>query len=160
MSTANGPADASNNEPQFMIQRLYVKDISLEVPDSPAIFLKEWKPELNLDLGTKTNDLGDGSREVILTVTVTVKLEDKTAFLIEVQQAGIFTISNFPEEQIKPLLGSYCPNVLYPYAREAITDLVVKAGFPQLYLSPVNFDALYQQHEEEAQAGDKPQADA
>lgn len=146
MSEANG-ASNNANEPQFMIQRLYVKDISLEVPDSPAVFLKEWKPELNLDLGTKANDLGEGAQEVVLTVTVTVKLEDKVAFLIEVQQAGIFTISNFPEDQIKPLLGSYCPNVLYPYAREAITDLVVKAGFPQLYLSPVNFDALFQQHE-------------
>ena len=157
MTEVNGQNGADANEPQFMIQRLYIKDISLEVPDSPAIFLKEWKPELKLDLGTKVNDLGEGAQEVVLTVTTTVSLEDKVAFLVEVQQAGIFTISNFPEDQLKPLLGSYCPNVLYPYAREAITSLVVKAGFPQLYLSPVNFDALYQQHEAE---GGAPQVDA
>lgn len=156
MAEANGAAPQSN-EPQFMIQRLYIKDISLEVPNSPAIFLKEWKPELKLDLGTKANDLGENAQEVVLTVTVTVSIENETAFLVEVKQAGIFTIENFPEDQIKPLLGSYCPSVLYPYAREAVTDLVVKAGFPQLYLSPVNFDALYQQHE--AEGGDKP-ADA
>lgn len=152
MTEANGNAtNQESTEPQFMIQRLYIKDISLEVPESPAVFLKEWKPELKLDLGTKVNDLGDNTQEVVLTVTATVSLEDKTAFLVEVHQAGIFTISNFPEDQLKPLLGSYCPNVLYPYAREAITDLVVKAGFPQLYLSPVNFDALFQQHETDQQ---------
>lgn len=138
---------AANNEPQFVIQRLYVKDVSFEVPDSPAVFLKKWEPELKLDLGTKVNDLEDNVKEVVLTVTATVTLEDKTAFLVEVQQAGIFAMENFPKEQLAPLLGSYCPNLLYPYAREVISNLVIKAGFPQLYLSPVNFDALYQQHQ-------------
>ena len=143
-----------SNEPQFMIQRIYVKDVSLEVPNSPAIFLETWEPELKLDLGTKVNDLDTNAKEVVLTVTATVTLKDKTAFLAEVHQAGIFTIENFPDDQLQPLLGSYCPNMLYPYAREAITNLVVKAGFPQLYLNPVNFDALYQQHLEQA-ANDK-----
>jgi preprotein translocase subunit SecB len=154
MTEANGAHHNAVDEPQFMIQRLYVKDVSLEVPNSPSIFLAEWKPELKLDLGTKANDLGENAHEIILTVTATVSIENKVAFLVEVQQAGIFTISNFPQEQIKPLLGSYCPNVLYPYAREVITDLVVKAGFPQLYLSPVNFDALYQEHEAQGNQAD------
>ena len=154
MTEANGAHHNAGDEPQFMIQRLYVKDVSLEVPNSPSIFLAEWKPELKLDLGTKANDLGENAHEIILTVTATVSIENKVAFLVEVQQAGIFTISNFPQEQIKPLLGSYCPNVLYPYAREVITDLVVKAGFPQLYLSPVNFDALYQEHEAQGNQAD------
>jgi preprotein translocase subunit SecB len=154
MTEANGVNHNAADEPQFMIQRLYVKDVSLEVPNSPGIFLTEWKPELKLDLGTKANDLGEGAHEVVLTVTATVSIESKVAFLVEVQQAGIFTINNFSKEQIKPLLGSYCPNVLYPYAREAITDLVVKAGFPQLYLSPVNFDALYQEQEADGRQAD------
>lgn len=147
---ADNNQQAQSNEPQFMIQRIYVKDVSLEVPNSPAIFLEAWEPELKLDLGTKVSDLDENSKEVTLTVTATVTLKDQTAFLAEVHQAGIFSIENFPDEQLQPLLGSYCPNMLYPYAREVITNLVVKAGFPQLYLNPVNFDALYQQHVDQA----------
>mgnify|MGYP001459270014 CR=1 FL=1 len=135
--------------PEFSIQRVYVKDLSLEVPDSPKVFLKKWEPQLHLDLGTTTNKIEDNLHEVVLTITVTVKLEDETAFLVEVKQAGIFSVKGFPEDQLKPMLGSYCPNVLYPYAREAVTDASVRAGFPQLYLTPVNFDALYQQHLEQ-----------
>ncbi len=144
---------ASSSGPEFAIQRIYVKDLSIEVPDSPAVFLKKWEPQLHLDLGTTTNKVDDDLHEVILTVTVTVKLAEETAFLVEVKQAGIFSVKGFPEDQLKPMLGSYCPNILYPYAREAVTDGAVRAGFPQLYLTPVNFDALYQQHlEEEASA--------
>ena len=144
---------ATEQGPEFSIQRLYVKDLSLEVPDSPAVFLEKWEPQLHLDLGTSTNAMQDDLHEVVLTLTVTVKLSDKTAFLVEVKQAGIFSITGFPEDQLKPMLGSYCPNVLYPYAREAVTDAVVRAGFPQLYLTPVNFDALYQQSlEQKAEA--------
>ena len=131
--------------PEFGIQRIYIKDFSLEVPNSPAVFLEEWKPHLNLDLKTNTKKLEDDLHEVELTVTVTVKLEENTAFLVEIKQAGIFSLKDFPEDQIRPMLGSFCPNILYPYAREAITSAVMKAGFPQLYLTPVNFDALYQQ---------------
>jgi len=141
--------EKKENAPEFMIQRLFVKDLSLESPNSPHIFLDEWAPELNLDLHTKANSLGDDAHEVILTVTVSVKIKDKTAFLIEVKQAGIFTIKHFPEEQLHPMLGSFCPNILYPYAREAVTDAVIRAGFPQLYLMPVNFDALYEQQKQQ-----------
>ena len=138
--------------PEFSIQRIYVKDLSLEVPDSPAVFLKKWEPQLHLDIGTATSKVEDNLHEVVLTLTVTVKLEEDTAFLVEVKQAGIFSLKGFPEDQIKPMLGSYCPNVLYPYAREVVTDVTVRAGFPQLYLTPVNFDALYQQHLEQEQS--------
>jgi preprotein translocase subunit SecB len=145
-------ADAT--EPEFAIQRIYVKDLSLECPSSPEIFLDQWEPELNMDLGTDAKKiLSDGVREVVLTVTVTVKVKEKTAFLVEVKQAGIFSLNRFPDDQLKHLLGSFCPSILYPYAREAVTSAVVRAGFPQLYLTPVNFDALYEQHEKQ-QGGD------
>ena len=140
--------------PEFSVQRVYIKDLSLEVPNSPQIFLKAWEPEINLDLATQTNvikEADESVHEVVLTVTVTVKLKDEVAFLVEIKQAGIFSLVGFPEDQIQPMLGSYCPNLLYPYARAAITDAVVQGGFPQLYLSPVNFDALYQQHVEQQQ---------
>lgn len=149
------PAEEAQQEgPEFAIQRIYVKDLSLETPNTPSIFLENWEPELNMDLQTKANALAEDAHEVELTVTVTVKVKDKTAFLVEVKQAGIFTMAQFPEDQVKPMLGAFCPNILYPYAREVITDAVMRAGFPQLYLMPVNFDALYQQHlENEGQGG-------
>src|SRR3990167_247491 len=143
------PKDGQAEEPrgpEFGIQRIYVKGLSFEAPNTPAIFLENWEPEMTLDLGTKTESLGDNVHKVLLTVTVTVKVRDKTAFLVEVQQAGIFMLKGFPEEQLQPMLGSFCPNILYPYAREVVTDAVVRGGFPQLYLTPVNFDALYEQH--------------
>jgi len=139
------------NEPQFMIQRVYIKDLSFETPDTPAVFQQKWEPELSLDLNTQSNVLEEGVFEVILSVTATVKNEGKTAFLVEVKQAGIFTIQGAPEEQMDHLLGSFCPNILFPYAREAITDCVIKGSFPQLVLAPVNFDALYMQQLEEKQ---------
>jgi len=142
-------SNQEKKEAQFSIQRLYVKDISLETPNSPACFLEKWEPELALDLNTKAKALDDKHHEVELTVTATVKLKDKVAFLTEVKQAGIFMIDGVPKDQMRPMLASFCPSILYPYAREAITDLVTRAGFPQLYLAPVNFDALYQQHENE-----------
>ncbi len=144
--------DGQSNEqegPEFGIQRVYVKDLSFEAPNTPAIFLENWEPEMSLDLGTKTESLGDDVHEVILTVTVTVKVGEKTAFLVEVKQAGIFLMKDFPEDQLQPMLGSFCPNILYPYAREVVTDAVVRGGFPQLYLTPVNFDALYEQHQQQ-----------
>ncbi len=140
-------AKPDSTEPEFAIQRLYIKDLSFEAPKSPQVFLEQWQPELNMDLSTKANDLGDGNHEVILTVTVTVKMKEDTVFLAEVHQAGIFILKKFPKEQMRPMLGSFCPNILYPYARQAITDVTIQGGFPQLYLAPVNFDALYEQHE-------------
>jgi len=152
---AKNESQGAANEPEFGIQRLYVKDLSFEAPNSPQVFLDEWQPELDMDLATKTNALGEDNHEVVLTVTVTVKMKDKTIFLVEIHQAGIFTIKNFPEDQLRPMLGSFCPNILYPYAREAVTDVVVRGGFPQLYLTPVNFDALFEQHEQNQANGDE-----
>ncbi len=130
---------------QFIIQRLYVKDSSYEAPGTPQIFRLDWAPEVNLDLQTKADTLEPNTFEVILTLTVTVKLGQATAFLVEVRYAGIFTIASFPAEQMQPILKSYCPSILFPYAREAVTDLVTRGGFPPLYLAPINFDALYEQ---------------
>jgi len=134
-------------DPEFSIQRLYVKDLSLEAPNSPEIFLEDWEPQMNLDLETNANKLDGETHEVVLSVTVTVKIKEKTAFLIEVKQAGIFSLKDFPTDQERSMLGSFCPTILYPYAREAITDAVAKAGFPQLYIAPVNFDALLAEHD-------------
>ena len=136
---------------QFGIQRIYVKDMSFEVPHSPKIFLKNWEPELQMDLATKAEPLEANTYEVVLTITITVKVKAEVAFLVELKQAGIFTLQGFSEEQIRPMLGAFCPNLLYPYARATVTDLVSRGGFPQLYLAPVNFDALYEQHEHERQ---------
>ena len=145
IETTNGQA---MEEQQFGIQRLYIKDLSVECPHTPAIFLENWEPELNLNLDVDgKNELAENVREVVLTVSVTVKIKDKIAFLIEVKQAGIFTIQGFEGDHLKHVLASFCPNILYPYAREVITDAAVKAGFPQLYLAPVNFDALYEQQQ-------------
>lgn len=140
------PQTPSQEGAQFSIQRIYVKDASFEVPLAPEIFRTDWKPEVSVDLQTKTNRLEDTLYEIDLHITVTVKVGDKVAFLVEVNQGGIFTLKGFPEDQLGHALGSLCPAILYPYAREAISDLVIKGGFPQLLLAPVNFDALYMQH--------------
>lgn len=130
-------------QPQFQIQRIYTKDVSFESPASPAIFQKDWQPEVKLDLDTRSNKLADDTYEVILALTVTANLGEEVAFLCEVQQAGIFTVGNMPEPQIAHTLGSFCPNTLFPYAREVVSSLVSRGTFPQLNLAPVNFDALF-----------------
>lgn len=140
-----------NNETQFMIQRIYVKDLSFETPNTPAVFQQEWEPELTLDLNTTVNKLEETVFEVVLTVTATVANKKATAFLVEVRQAGIFTIQGAPENQLDHLLNSFCPNILFPYAREAITSQVIAGSFPQLVLAPINFDALYMQQLAEKQ---------
>ncbi|MCP4994240.1 MAG: protein-export chaperone SecB [Gammaproteobacteria bacterium] len=144
---------AQEQAPEFALQRIYVKDISFETPNSPAIFTEEWKPESNLNLNSSTTRLEEDLYEVVLTVTVTTKVAGKTAFLVEVQQAGIFAAKGFPNDQMGHMMGAYCPNLLFPYAREVVSDLVNKGSFPQLLLTPVNFDALYAQHLEEAKQG-------
>lgn len=131
---------------EFALKRIYVKDISFEAPNSPFIFAKEWKPQSNLNLNSSVNKLESDTYEVTLSVTVTAKDDDKTVFLVEVEQAGIFLMKNFPENEMGHMLGAYCPNILFPYAREVVSDLVNKGSFPQLLLHPVNFDALYNQH--------------
>ncbi len=130
---------------QFSIQRIYTKDISFETPNSPEIFMKEWKPEINVNLNNAIKDLGEGNIEVALTVTVTAKIEDHTAYLAEATQSGIFLAKGIPEEEMGPMLGVYCPNVLFPYVREVLSDLITRGSFPQFLLAPVNFEALYAQ---------------
>ena len=137
---------AEEAKQKFEIQKIYIKDISFETPNSPKIFTQKWNPKTDVHIQTENNKLEDNIFEVVLTITVTAAQEDTTAFLVEIKQAGIFLMQEFPTEQHGQLLGSYCPNILFPYAREAISDLISKGGFPQLLLNPVNFDALYQQH--------------
>jgi preprotein translocase subunit SecB len=136
---------AAGSGPQFAIHRVYLKDASFETPNSPAVFMQEWKPEVNLQLNSSVSALESDVYEVVLNVTATAKQGDKTGFLVEIQQAGIFTVKGFDEVQKGSMLGAFCPNTLFPFAREAISDLVVKGGFPQLLLAPINFDALYAQ---------------
>ena len=148
-------ADEINNQevqPEFHIQRVYTKDVSFEAPNTPHIFQKEWQPDVKLDMDTKTNVLADGVYEVVLTLTVTCKLETETAFLCEVQQAGIFSIGPLEDSQMAHMLASFCPNTLFPYAREAVSNLVNRGTFPQLNLAPVNFDALFAQYLQKRQA--------
>jgi preprotein translocase subunit SecB len=133
-------------EKQFIIQKVYIKDVSFETPNSPVIFTQQWEPKVEFNLASNAQSLENGLFEVGLTVTVTIKLEDKTAYLAELTQAGVFTITGFGEEELRPMIGSYCPTILFPFAREAVSDLVIKGGFPPLLLAPVNFDALYLQH--------------
>lgn len=142
------PDQQNPTQPHFEIQRIYIKDISFEAPNTPQTYLEEWKPEVSLNLETKSNRVQDNVHEVVLSITVTVTSSKKTAFLIEVHQAGLFLINNFPSDQLHQMLGSFCPNILFPYVREAVSDVVVRGGFPQLLLAPVNFDALYAQHME------------
>ncbi len=147
----NTAAQEEQPSPQFSVQRVYIKDASFESPNAPGIFISPWQPEVGLEMNTQTSQLGDNAYEVILTLTVTVKNEDKTAFLVELQQAGIFTIAGLAEAEMHHTLGAFCPSILFPYAREAIDNLVTKASFPALMLSPVNFDALYTQQVAQAQ---------
>ncbi len=136
------------NAPQgkFNIHRIYIKDISFEAPNSPQVFNDKWQPQNSMDLNTNAQKLADNLYEVVLSITVTVKNNTQTAFLVEVHQAGIFQIEGFDDEHLQGVLGSFCPNVIFPYAREAVSDIVARGGFPQLLLAPINFDALYQQH--------------
>lgn len=146
----------TNTTPEqvFVIQKVYTKDISFETPNTPEIFREDdWHPNINLQLQSRSKSLDDNVHEIVLMVTVTAKVDDDTtAYLAEVQQAGIFRVSGFEDEEMRYMLGSYCSNILFPFAREVLSDLVTRGGFPQLLLSPVNFDALFAQKEQE-QAG-------
>ena len=138
---------------QFAMQRIYTKDVSFESPATPGIFKKQWQPAVNVDLNTKSDKIDDnGNFEVVLSITITAKVEEETAFLVEVQQAGIFLITGIEGEDLRRVLGTAAPNILFPYARESIDNLCVKGGFPPVMLAPVNFDALYQQALAQAQA--------
>lgn len=139
---------AENQTPQqqFTLQRIYTKDVSYESPSTPQIFRQNWQPNVNIDLNTKSSRFDEeGNHEVVLTLTVTAKIGEETAFLVEVQQAGIFYVVGIEGEPLRQVLATVGPNILFPYARESIDALVVKGGFPPLMLSPVNFEALYRQ---------------
>jgi len=141
-----------NEQPVFAIEKLYVKDLSVEVPNAPEIYLEREAPQVEIQLNTSGRAVGEGVFEVILTVTVTAKLAEKTVFLVEIGQAGIFRILNVPEDQIEPLVAVACPNILFPYAREAVSDAITRAGFSPIVLQPVNFEAMYMARMQEQQA--------
>lgn len=136
---------ADQPEKQFSIQKLYVKDLSFETPNSPSIFTQRWEPQVEFNLSSHAQKLQENLYEVVLTVTITVKMGQMTAYLVEAAQAGIFSIQGFMQEELEPLLGIYCPNILFPYAREVVSDLSLKGGFMPMLLPPVNFEAIYAQ---------------
>ncbi len=155
---ANGAAQDGQAQVQFSLQRIYVKDLSFESPKAPGVFQSQWNPQVNLDLNTRHTQLQEGIHEVVLSLSATVTNgEEEVTFIAEVQQAGIFAINGLDEAAMRHTLGAFCPNILFPYARECIDNLVLRGSFPPLMLSPVNFDALYAQAEqrrvEEAAAG-------
>ena len=143
-----------NIKPEFSIQRIYIKDLSLESPLSPQVFRQEWKPDVNLQINVDTSKLDEDFHQVVIKITVTAKNQDKVALLIEVHQAGIFLLKNFSNEQKRHMLGAFCPNILFPYARELISETAIRAGFPPLYLSPINFDAIYAEQVRQQQSSD------
>ena len=140
-------------EQQFAIQKIYLKDVSFESPNAPSVFADgEWKPEINLQLNRSHQVIGQDVYEVVLNITITAKQNEQTAFLVEVKQAGLFTLSGFPKENIEGMLGAYCPETLFPFAREAVADFVNKGGFPPFILTPINFNAVYTQQLQQQQA--------
>jgi preprotein translocase subunit SecB len=145
--------ESTQPDRQFALQKIYVKDVSFETPNSPEIFTLKWEPQVEFNLSSNAQPLPESPSlfEISLTATLTVKVGDKTAYLVEVCQAGIFGLSGFADQEMGPLLGSYCPTILFPYLREAVSDLVNKGGFPPMLLAPVNFDVLYMQHMQELQ---------
>ncbi|WP_044873042.1 protein-export chaperone SecB [Pseudomonas sp. LFM046] len=151
-------SNGANQNPQFSLQRIYVRDLSFEAPKSPEIFRQEWSPSVSLDLNTRQKQLDGDFHEVVLTLSVTVKNGEETAFIAEVQQAGIFLIKGLDAASMSHTLGAFCPNILFPYARETLDSLVVRGSFPALMLSPVNFDALYAQELARLQAAGEAQA--
>lgn len=140
----------SEQQSVFAIEKIYLKDLSLEIPNAPQIFLERENPQIDVQLHTEGAAVGDGIYQTILTVTITAKLKDTTMFLVEAAQAGIFRISNVDAAELDPVLGIACPNILFPYVREVISDVVTRAGFPPVLLNPMNFEALYQQQKQDA----------
>jgi len=146
-------AEQQNAEKQISIQKIYLKDFSFESPNSPTVFTTgEWSPKTNLNLRSSHNRGEDNQSEVVLTITVEAKHDDKTIFLVELHQAGLFQISGYDEEEFGMVVGSFCPNILFPYARESISAIISKGGFPDFVLQPINFDALYAQSQQQREA--------
>lgn len=153
MTDQTPPQDrsATENQRELILQKIYLQDASLESPAAPGVFNERWNPTLNVDLDTKAQALQDDSYHIQLRVTVTGRQNERTVLLIEVHQAGIFTVRGLAESELGLVLGAYCPNILFPYAREAVSALVGKAGFPQILLSPVNFESLYHARRQQQQ---------
>jgi len=146
-----------NKTPVFQIQRLYLKDLSLEQPNSPKILLEQAQPQVDINLGLGAESVTDGIYEVTVTATVTTKVNDKVLFLVEAKQAGIFEIRNLPDEQLQPIIGIACPGIIYPYLRAIVSDVCTRAGFPPVVLAEVNFQAMYEaQQAQQVQAGAAP----
>jgi preprotein translocase subunit SecB len=143
-------------QPAFQIEKIYVKDLSLEIPNAPQVFMQADSPQLEVQVNNEAVQFGEGFYECIVTVTVTAKAGEKTMFLAEAAQAGIFSIRNVPAADLDPLLGIGCPTILYPYVRETISDLITRGGFPPVILAPVSFEALYAQR---MQKGDAPRVE-
>jgi preprotein translocase subunit SecB len=150
-AAAAAPAADENTQPGFGIEKLYVKDASLEVPNAPQVFTDRTAPQVSVELANAAQKLDEGVFEVSIKVTVTAKIGEKVAFLVEVTQAGVFAIRNVPEENLEMIAAVTCPNILFPYAREAVSDLVTRAGFAPVLLNPINFEALYMQQKQQAQ---------
>jgi preprotein translocase subunit SecB len=157
-ATPKAAQQDQNAQPGFGIEKLYVKDASIEVPNAPQIFTERTAPQVSVELGNSAQKLEAGVYEISLKVTVTAKIGEKTAFLVEVTQAGIFAIRNVPDENIEVIASITCPNILFPYAREAVSDMVTRAGFAPVLLNPINFEALYMQQKQQQtdNAGAKP----
>jgi preprotein translocase subunit SecB len=152
---------AEEQQPSFQIEKVYVKDLSLEIPGAPQVFLEAQTPQLEIQVRNESSRFADGLYEVVITVTVTAKAGEKTLFLAEAAQAGIFSLRNVPEADLEPLLSVACPTILYPYAREAVSDAVTRGGFPPVLLAPVSFEAIYAQRQQQRQAaGAAPQPEA
>ena len=141
--TIDGANDGASNGPNFSVQKIYLKDVSFEAPNTPMVFNEQGQPELNMGQNQKVGKIAEGVFEVVLGVTLTCKIEDKTIYLAEVAQAGIFGLNGFDEQTLDAMLGIHCPNVLFPYARQTISDLITSGGFPPFHLQPMNFEAIY-----------------
>lgn len=158
---AHGQPQGQAQEQQFVIQKLYLKDVSFESPNTPTVFADgEWQPEVNIQLNSSNQSIGQDAYEVDLKITVTAKQNEKTAFLVELTQSGIFTVAGFEQENLRGMLAAFCPETLFPFAREAIAELVSKGGFPPMLLAPVNFNALYMQQAQQQQQAAKAQETA
>ncbi len=155
-------ADGNSGQTQkeVVVRKIYVQDASLEVPGAPEVFTLKWEPKIDVQLNSSVDQVSEDVYRVLLALTVTATLADKTAYLAEVHQSGIFTVSGFADAERQAVLAVYCPNLLFPFARESVADLIQRGGFPQFLLQPVNFDALYQQHQAQAGAEQEPRQDS
>jgi preprotein translocase subunit SecB len=149
---------AASNQPVFAIEKIYIKDLSLENPGAPRSFLTQESPQIDVSLQTRAESVDSGVYESVLTITVTAKQGDATLFLVEAAQAGLFAIRNIPDADLQPLLGIHCPTILFPYARETIADAITRAGFPPIHLSPINFEGIYQQQVQQQMQTQQPAA--